>query len=608
MERYQCDVLVVGAGGAGLRAAIAGADKGADVLLATKGALGKSGVTATACSDRMAFHATLAGTEPGGSENWRYHAEDIYRIGGYVSDEDLARVLAKGSREAFQYLERLGVPWVKNEDGDPDQFVTDGSHFARACYTGPRTANHIEDALVSRVRADGVRVLEHVMLADLVWDETRTRMEGAIGVNEESGETVVVQAKAVVLATGGGGEAFKTSVFPEGMTGDGYAMAYRAGAELVNMEFIQIGLSSVKTRLACSGSMMRALPRITNECDEEIVLDYCPRGTSVEGMCGILFSKGASWPVSVENPSHVIDIAVAQEMSKGRTVFLDFSRNPQGLQVGNLGEEIISWYNAKGLPLESESLDSPIGRLHAINHPAIMWLGEHGIDLAAGESVEIAPSIQHFQGGVKIREKGQTTLQGLYAAGECAGGQHGANRPGGNSLLDGQVFGKIAGEEAAAYAQRRKSPRVSGRAIQSFGGRLRQLARSKGLRASLARRTAQEVAHLAAGVIRTAKGLEDGLSQLKRLEKEGMWCGEESRAFALETQNIITVGQLVLSAAALRQESRGPHLFFQQAEHLTPMAADDKQWRKYIIVQRQGAQLSLRPVQPVRLGDAHSDE
>ncbi|MBE3132436.1 MAG: FAD-binding protein, partial [Acidobacteria bacterium] len=130
------DVVIVGSGGAALRAALAADDRGASVLVLTKGRLGASGVTALACSDRMAFHATLTHTEPGGPDAWQHHADDIYRLGGGVSDADLARVLARGAADAVAYLERLGVPFVRRADGRLDQFLTDGSRYARACYTG----------------------------------------------------------------------------------------------------------------------------------------------------------------------------------------------------------------------------------------------------------------------------------------------------------------------------------------------------------------------------------------------------------------------------------------------------------------------------------------
>ena len=187
MDQIQCDVLVVGSGGAGLRAAIEAKEtlKRGKVVLAVKGPLGRCGVTATACSDRMAFHATLPYTEPVGSENWKYHAEDIYRIGGYVSDGDLASILARGSREAFEYLDRLGVPFAKKGDGSADQFVTDGSEYARACYTGPRTANHIEEALLKKISSMDIRIVDHCMISELI--RYRGRVIGAFGIDEREG-------------------------------------------------------------------------------------------------------------------------------------------------------------------------------------------------------------------------------------------------------------------------------------------------------------------------------------------------------------------------------------------------------------------------------------
>ena len=394
MKEYDCDVLIVGGGGAALRAAlgIMEKDPGARVILATKGKLGKSGVTANACSDRMAFHATLPFTEPGGEDNWRYHAEDIYRIGGYVSDEDLAQILAKNSREAFDYLDNLGVPWVK-KDGRPDQFLTDGSKYARACYTGPYTANHIEGALVKRVKSTSVKVLDDFMVVDLVLSSSKDRVIGAFGLKGEK-EVFLLNSRATILATGGAGEVFKINVYPGEMTGDGYAMAYRAGAELVNMEFIQIGLCSIKTKLACSGSMMRAIPRFVNDREEEFLPEYFPPNSPLSEVYLTIFQKGASWPVSFEHKSHLIDIAIYKEIRKGRKVYLDYAHNPKHLKWEKLSG-VTSWYKeVKGIDLLREEglKEVPLQRLERINPKAVSWLDERR---QGGDS----PCCSTFSGG-----------------------------------------------------------------------------------------------------------------------------------------------------------------------------------------------------------------
>ena len=175
------DVLVIGAGGAGLRAALAAKEKDASlsILLVTKGRLGKSGVTATACSDRMAFQVSFPWTPPGGDGSWKSHADDIYRAGGCVSDADLALMLARNSREAYDYLDKLGVPFVRRH-GRPLQFLTDGSRFPRACFTGPYTAVHISQALCRRLKELDVEILENHAAVRLLTDSKGARVTGAI--------------------------------------------------------------------------------------------------------------------------------------------------------------------------------------------------------------------------------------------------------------------------------------------------------------------------------------------------------------------------------------------------------------------------------------------
>jgi succinate dehydrogenase / fumarate reductase flavoprotein subunit len=592
-EPAGADVVIIGSGGAALRAALAAADRRASVLVLTKGRLGQSGVTALACSDRMAFHATLDHTEPGGPDAWRYHAEDIYRIGGRVSDASLARVLARGAAEAFHYLERLGVPFARRPDGLPDQFVTDGSKYARACYTGPHTANDIHRALAEEFRRRGLAVLENVMAADLALDDAGR----AVGVHLADGR--LIRAGAVILATGGAGQAYEVNVFPDGMTGDGYAMGYRAGAELVNLEFIQIGISSTKTKLACSGSLMRAWPRLATDGGREFLADYFPAAAPPEEVYAVLFRKGASWPVSREEPSHVIDIAVFSEMQKGRTVYMDFSRNPAGFDAARMDPALWAKYpNIKALPLTQPPLaDSPLARLRAINEPSVRWLNERGIDLAGGDLVELAPACQHFQGGVKIDDRAATTVAGLFAAGEVAGGQHGANRPGGNALMDCQVMGRIAGAAAADYANYvRAFPPASPLPRPAAGG----AAEGEPIDVRKVRRQIQHLMSMRASIKRTAEGIREGLAELSALEQRPWVDPRAGEEFAAETRNIALVARMVLTACGARSESRGPHLFFEPPDSIAPLPRRDPQWERYNVIRR-GAdgRLSIEARKPV---------
>jgi succinate dehydrogenase/fumarate reductase flavoprotein subunit len=608
MEIIESDVLIVGSGGAALRAAIEAKETfpRGRISILTKGEIGKCGVTAVSCSDRMAFHATLPYTEPGEPDNWKHHARDIYQIGGLVSDGDLAETLARESGAAFEFLEQLGVPFAKTREGKADQFITDGSEYARACYTGPRTANHIEEALVRKISLLDIRLIENCMASDLITGQGRVIGVLGIGLRGEGrslGERArVLPAQTVILATGGAGEIFAVHVYPPGMTGDGYAMAYRAGAELVNMEFIQIGPASVKTQLNCSGSLMRANPRFINDRGEEFLPRYFPPEIPPAEIHNLCFEKGSTWPVSREKKTHRIDIAVSKETARGRKVFLDYGQNPSGFRFQDLEARWQERYRreSKGNLKEGERNESPLRRLRDINSESIEWLKEHGVDLEAGERMEIAEAGQHFQGGVKIREKGKTTVPGLYAAGECAGGQHGANRPGGNALLDGQVFGRIAGRAAALEAQDHPGiEKVSFHSYEAIWKRLKELEQHRQKPpAAAVRKGVKEIVSRCASVVRSERELTEGLANLERLRREGLSPDARGLSFALETENLLTVAEMVMRAALLRKESRGPHLFFAHFEDLKPMDIKDPEWQKYIVIRREKGRMALEPRSP----------
>ena len=466
MRVAPCDVLVIGGGSAALRAAIAAkeANPGLRVALATKGRLGKSGVTANACSDRMAFHAALDHTEPGGPDAWKYHADDIYRIGGMVSDRKPGRGAGQGRQGGLSTISTRWACRLSRKTAWPissSQTARNSPGPATPVRRPPSTSKKRSCGNSGRWPSTYLSLPHYI---NCLFKEGKITGALALNTREKAADKALLAfaVPAIILATGGAGLIYGHHVFPAGMTGDGYAMAYEAGAELVNMEFIQIGIASTKTKFNCSGSMMRAIPRLINDAGDEILDQYFAGGTPAAERFNTLFKKGASWPVSYEHKTHIIDIALYKERQGGHKVYLDYGRNPAGFSFDLLApENMRSRYmseirNDVG---EEKRRQSPLLRLMEINPESIQWFRERGIDLAKGDLIEVAECAQHFQGGVKINAQARTTVAGLWAAGETAGGQHGANRPGGNALLDCQVFGKIAGVAAARAAPFCKSRR-----------------------------------------------------------------------------------------------------------------------------------------------------
>ncbi len=242
MTTHECDVLVVGSGGAGLRAAVEAAQAGAKVLVAAKGIPGSCGTTYTAASDWMAFGAAFGHADPADAP--REHWIDIMVKGGLVCKPELARAIAEDAPARFQELEDWGGDFDKTEDGKFVQILSDGARYARACGRGADTGPIIVSVLMDQCRRvtergpGSVSFLPRTMIVDAVTDGGEVR--GAWGIDLTNDQPVAIATSAVVLASGGAGELFKINVFPEGATGDGYALALRAGAPLVNFEFIQL--------------------------------------------------------------------------------------------------------------------------------------------------------------------------------------------------------------------------------------------------------------------------------------------------------------------------------------------------------------------------------
>jgi len=585
MQNLETDILVVGAGGAGLRAALSAREAGPDmkITVASRGRVGKHGVTAIACSDRMAFHVSFPSLGKTVQSYWEDHARDIYEGGLYVSDPNLADLLAQESVEAYRRLAEMGVPFVMGPGNHPRQFVTDGSKQARACYTGPYTARDIEKALLRKVVESRTRFLENVAIVLIL--KADGVAGGAVFLNEVDGEPIVVNAKAVILATGGPGRIYSENVYPDGMDALPWYSALRAGAKLVNTEFIQFGLTSPATSLACSGSLMRALPMITADGRDLLrdVHTIAPDESPVE----LLFNKGASWPMSAESPSRAVDIAVWHAMSRGEVIQLDYRTNPgygdDSYLSRHVSEVMRSWYKDRGLLLaRNGSSSTPIERLSRLNPQVIQWFNEQGIDLHK-EPFEIRHAAQHFQGGILINTKAETGVAGLYACGEAAGGQHGANRPGGNALMDCQVMGHVAGTEAVGWSEetgRTDIGKVAEKEMKDLTG---EVEKENGIEPGEALGALQNTMYANVGVVRTPAGLGSALEKIGEMLERGIRRGSGGLADAISALAGISVGHGIAKSAANRRESRGSHMYFRDEDTNVPVPRkkpEDRIWNE----------------------------
>ena len=425
---------------------------------------------------------------------------------------------------------------------------------------------------IQQLQAAGgeIALISDLFLVDLIVRDGR--VVGAWGFRRPGGELVAVGARAVVLAAGGAGRAFYLNVFPAGATGDGYAMALRAGAPLVNMEFIQIGPSIVYPfPFALSGVFWRLSPRITNGQGEEFLPAAMPEGVDLARAMEL---KAVSYPFTVRNESMWIDVAIYREIAEGRgtdnrCVVMDVSHN---------GAEKLE--REAAIPLQH--------------------LLERGIDIRR-EAFEFAPAVQHFNGGVAIDQGGAAGIAGLFSAGENAGGQHGADRPGGNALADSQVFGRRAGLSAAEFARSAEAPdeEILRQAAQD-GAKLPAMNPLAEPASQLREKLAWTMWRCAT-VVRTAESLQEAISAAQQVRERALEAPAPHPWLRIELANQALVCETVARAALLREESRGTHY------RADCRAVNDPAWQRQIFVRLDGEEIVAEPGPPItppeELGD-----
>lgn len=585
-ERVEHDVLVIGAGGAGLRAAIAAAATGQKVGLVCKSLLGKAHTV-------MAEGGVAAAMgHVDDRDNWRVHFADTMRGGQYMNNWRMAELHAKEAPDRVRELEAWGAVFDRTPDGRILQRNFGGHRYPRLAHVGDRTGLEIIRTLQDHAIHLGIDVHMEVTVVQLFKDGDRVC--GAIAYDRERGRFRLFSAGAVVLATGGVGRAFQITSNSWEYTGDGHSLAYDAGAELIDMEFVQFHPTGMVWPPSVKGILVTEGVRgeggvLRNSLGKRFMFDDIPANyrpqtadNEEEGWRYTQGDKNARRPPELLTRDHVAR-CIMREVREGRGsphggVFLD-----------------IAWIKER-IPKGAEHIKK---KLPSMYH---QFMQLANIDITA-VPMEVGPTTHYIMGGIRVDGDTQmTSVPGLFAAGECAAGLHGANRLGGNSLSDLLVFGKRAGEYAAQFvAERGRASVAAADADAAVSAALAPFDREGGGEAAFTiQHELQGMMQKLVGIVRQDGEMREALGHLAGLRERAKRAAVQgNREYnpgwhtALDLRHLLTVSEAITLAALERKESRGGHFRDDFPEK-------DAEFAKFNIVLRKdgnGAmQLERRPI------------
>ena len=548
---HEHDVLVIGAGGAGLRAAAEAAAAGVTVAVISKSLLGKAHTVMA----EGGIAAALANVDD--RDSWRVHFADTMRGGQYLNSWRMAELHAKEAPACVRELEAWGAVFDRTPDGRILQRNFGGHRYPRLAHVGDRTGLEMIRTLQDRDIHLGMDVfMEHTVVALL---KDGGRIAGAFGYDRERGRFHLFCAKAVVLATGGIGRAYKITSNSWEYTGDGHALAYEAGASLMDMEFVQFHPTGMIWPPSVRGILVTEGVRgeggvLRNKDGRRFMFDDIPAAyanqtsdTEEEGWRYTQGDKNARRPPELLTRDHVAR-CIRREVREGRGsphggVFLD-----------------IAWIKNR-LPNAAEHIKKKLPSMyHQFKQLA-------DIDITV-EAMEVGPTTHYMMGGVRVDPDSQMSdVPGLFAAGECGAGLHGANRLGGNSLSDLLVFGKRAGQYAARYAKENSLGAIDpGELAAAEKQALAPFERDKAEGPYAVQHALQDMMQDLVGIVRTEKEMSEALERIRefkiRAERVGVSGNREYNPgwhTAVDLNNLLTVSEMVTRAALERKESRGAH-------------------------------------------------
>jgi succinate dehydrogenase / fumarate reductase flavoprotein subunit len=550
-ETHTHDIVVIGAGGAGLRAAIEASAMGMKVALVCKSLLGKAH---TVMAEGGAA-AALGNVDP--QDGWQTHFKDTMKGGKFLNNWKMAETHAKQAPDRIRELELWGAVFDRTKDGKISQRAFGGHTYKRLAHVGDRTGLEMIRTLQDKGVHSGIDVFMECTVSKLLKDGDG-RVNGAFGYWRESGRFVVFNAKAVILATGGTGKAWKVTSNSWEYTGDGQSLAYEAGAELIDMEFIQFHPTGMVWPPGVRGILVTEGVRgeggiLRNKDGKRFMFDYLPESTrktfaeteeeAKEWVDSILAGR----PTTARRPPELstrdnVALAIYTEVKEGRGTphggaFLDISyQDPDRVK--------------KKLP----------SMYHQFKELA-------DVDITTGP-MEVGPTMHYTMGGIRVDAETQMSrVPGLFAAGEVAGGLHGANRLGGNSLSDLVVFGRLAGIGAVEFAKTVEgTPQADEAQIRAAADELLAPFERAGEGPYEVHRDLQEIMQHKVGIVRTAAELESAIRELDQIEArvakmavDGSIQFNPGWHLAQDLRNMVTVSKAVARCALQRTESRGGH-------------------------------------------------
>ncbi len=553
LERHQYDVVVVGAGGAGLRAAIAAHDAGARTAIVCKSLLGKAHTVMA----EGGIAAAMGNRWP--EDNWEVHFRDTMRGGKMLNNWRMAQLHAQEAPERVMELEDWGALFDRTDDGLISQRDFGGHKYARLAHVGDRTGLEMIRTLQQRAVALGIDVFMECTITELLKagdGDGQGAIAGAFGYWRETGRFVVFEAPSVVLATGGIGKSFKVTSNSWEYTGDGHALALRAGASLINMEFVQFHPTGMVWPPSVKGLLVTESVRgdggiLKNSEGERFMFDYIPEFFKAETADSV--EEADRWYDDKKNNRRPPELLPRDEVARAINSEIKAGRgSPHGGVFLDIASRRSAEYIRKRLP----------SMYHQFKELA-------DVDITQ-EPMEIGPTCHYVMGGVEVDPDTElAAVPGLYAVGECSGGMHGSNRLGGNSLSDLLVFGRRAGEAAAARAD-------------TLGGS-RPAVREDDVRAAQASALApfevegdenpysiqhdlQQTMNDLVGIIRTRAELEQSLQEIEKLKERATRMTVEGHRqynpgwhLSIDLRNMLLVSECIAKAALAREESRGGH-------------------------------------------------